>query len=71
MFKEIKSQFISGLDEQTWMDYSTRTQARLRLVTRRAHVTRFQTKLLDALWLKIFQLLNSQAFDCQSAALTR
>ena len=28
MFKEIKSQFISGLDEQTWMDYSTRSQAR-------------------------------------------
>ncbi|CAB3985405.1 endothelin-converting enzyme 1-like, partial [Paramuricea clavata] len=31
MFKEIKSQFIDGLEEQTWMDYATRAQARLKL----------------------------------------
>ncbi|CAB4016589.1 neprilysin, partial [Paramuricea clavata] len=30
MFKEIKSQFIDGLEEQTWMDYATRAQARLK-----------------------------------------
>ena len=31
MFDEIKSQFINGLSEQTWMDYSTREQARLKV----------------------------------------
>jgi hypothetical protein len=31
MFDEIKSQFINGLSEQTWMDYSTRKHARLKV----------------------------------------
>ncbi|CAB3983458.1 endothelin-converting enzyme 2-like isoform X2, partial [Paramuricea clavata] len=31
MFREIKSEFIDGLEEQTWMDNATRAQARLKL----------------------------------------
>ena len=31
MFDEVKSQFINGLSEQTWMDYSTREHARLKV----------------------------------------
>ncbi|CAB3996359.1 endothelin-converting enzyme 2-like isoform X2 [Paramuricea clavata] len=31
MFEEIKSQFIDGVGEQTWMDISTRAHARLKL----------------------------------------
>ena len=31
MFREIKSEFIDGLEEQTWMDNATRAQARLKV----------------------------------------
>jgi hypothetical protein len=31
MFKEIKGQFIDGLEEQHWMDDATREQARLKV----------------------------------------
>ena len=31
MFKEIKGQFIDGLEEQHWMDNATRAQARLKV----------------------------------------
>ncbi|XP_028410317.1 endothelin-converting enzyme homolog isoform X2 [Dendronephthya gigantea] len=31
MFTEIKNEFVNGLDEQTWMDYETKSQARLKL----------------------------------------
>ena len=42
MFKQIKKQFIDGLNEQTWMDYSTRAHARLKVgYTNELNITGF------------------------------
>ena len=32
LFHEIKNQFIKGLEEQDWMDNSTRDQARIKVI---------------------------------------
>jgi hypothetical protein len=34
MFREIKSEFMDGLEEQTWMDNATRAQALLKVSDR-------------------------------------
>ena len=59
MFTEVKRQFIDGLDEQTWMDSTTRAQARLKVSDR--PLTLIDLKAVGCSEFKLYMALNFYA----------